>query len=321
MVKYTNATGAVLKSYDYDAFGEEADPSTTDANPFRYVGQYFDDETGTYYLRARYYNPDNGRFSQEDPIRSGLNWYAYCGNNPVMYVDPFGLEKIVVSGGLYQAGDGYEYEFIDSALKEIIDYNGNEKVTLAIANIGYSDSDFERINEYAEAYGFSVFIFSDVMELIGYLNNGLDNNRADDLITKFTVFAHGYVGSIEFGHGFVLDKETRQKLSFTTDKLGLLDSNAFNNTYSIFYSCNTGTPIDGKASFAQIWSNVTGGRTKAAIGKTDYTRINAISILSFDSWLVHKSLRKLVGGYAVPYSAFRKPGLAKDAKWNTFRPN
>ena len=94
VVKYTNANGAVLQSYDYDAFGEEADPSTTDANPFRYAGQYFDDETGTYYLRARYYNPGNGRFTQqdswgyadpEDPL--SLNLYVYCYGNPLMFVD------------------------------------------------------------------------------------------------------------------------------------------------------------------------------------------------------------------------------------------
>ena len=116
VVKYTNANGAVLQSYDYDAFGEEADPSTTDANPFRYAGQYFDDETGTYYLRARYYNPGNGRFSQEDthwntgnmlygddPIKLGeylkpsmdailqsSNLYVYCISNPVKYVDVSG---------------------------------------------------------------------------------------------------------------------------------------------------------------------------------------------------------------------------------------
>ena len=94
VVKYINANGAVLKSYDYDAFGEEADPSTTDTNPFRYAGQYFDDETGTYYLRARYYNPGNGRFTQqdswgyadpEDPL--SLNLYVYCYGNPLMFVD------------------------------------------------------------------------------------------------------------------------------------------------------------------------------------------------------------------------------------------
>ena len=37
------------------------------------------------------YDPSTGRFINEDPIRDGLNWYAYCGNNPVMFVDPWGL--------------------------------------------------------------------------------------------------------------------------------------------------------------------------------------------------------------------------------------
>ena len=54
VVKYMNSSGTVLKSYEYDAFGEEANASASDANPFRYAGQYFDAETGTYYLRARY---------------------------------------------------------------------------------------------------------------------------------------------------------------------------------------------------------------------------------------------------------------------------
>jgi uncharacterized protein RhaS with RHS repeats len=34
---------------------------------------------------------ETGRFTQEDPIRDGLNWYTYCGNNPVNYIDPWGL--------------------------------------------------------------------------------------------------------------------------------------------------------------------------------------------------------------------------------------
>ena len=91
VVKYINSSGAVLKSYDYDAFGEESNASSTDANPFRYAGQYFDAETGTYYLRARYYSPGRGRFTTEDPIRFGLNWYVYGNNNPVYFVDFWGL--------------------------------------------------------------------------------------------------------------------------------------------------------------------------------------------------------------------------------------
>ena len=62
----------------------------SDDNPLRYCGEYFDKATGTIYLRARYYSPVTGRFTQLDPIRDGLNWYAYCGNNPVRFVDATG---------------------------------------------------------------------------------------------------------------------------------------------------------------------------------------------------------------------------------------
>ena len=57
----------------------------------RYNGQMADGLTGLYYLRARYYNASLGRFTQEDVIyNDGLNLYAYCGSNPVMYEDPRG---------------------------------------------------------------------------------------------------------------------------------------------------------------------------------------------------------------------------------------
>ena len=64
----------------------------TPHNPFRYCGEYYDDETDLIYLRNRYYDNQTGRFITEDPIKDGLNWYSYCGNNPVMFVDPWGLE-------------------------------------------------------------------------------------------------------------------------------------------------------------------------------------------------------------------------------------
>ena len=82
---------SVVASYTYDAFGNLTSQIGESDNPFLYCGEYFDAETQTYYLRARYYNPANGRFNAEDPVKDGFNWYAYCGNNPIMYVDPTGL--------------------------------------------------------------------------------------------------------------------------------------------------------------------------------------------------------------------------------------
>ncbi len=88
--------GSVDSRYIYDAFGNQLD-SSADINPFRYCGEYYDAETGLIYLRARYYDSANGRFISEDPIQDGLNWYSYCGGNPVAFVDPLGLYYIIAN--------------------------------------------------------------------------------------------------------------------------------------------------------------------------------------------------------------------------------
>jgi len=108
VVQLMSSAGAVTKSYAYDAFGNEKNPSSSDTNPFRYCGEYFDTESGTIYLRARYYNPANGRFTQQDSwgyVNPGdplsLNLYVYCYANPVRYIDPSGLSGIQTDGTYY----------------------------------------------------------------------------------------------------------------------------------------------------------------------------------------------------------------------------
>ena len=91
-------SGTLVGKYSYTAFGEceiETDANgIATKNPFRYRGYYYDAETGLYYLKTRYYDPETGRFITIDDISylapdtiNGLNLYAYCGNNPILYVD------------------------------------------------------------------------------------------------------------------------------------------------------------------------------------------------------------------------------------------
>ena len=91
MVQLANASGAIVRTYDYDAFGNQRNVDPNDTNLFRYCAEMWDSNAGTYYLRNRCYTPATGRFTQEDPIRSGRNWYTYADNNPVMFHDPLGL--------------------------------------------------------------------------------------------------------------------------------------------------------------------------------------------------------------------------------------
>ena len=101
VVNLTDETGAVTKSYTYDAFGVEQNIDDSDTNAFRYCGEYFDAETGTVYLRARYYDPSIGRFisrdsyagKNEEPL--SLNRYTYCHNNPIIGTDPSGHVLVI----------------------------------------------------------------------------------------------------------------------------------------------------------------------------------------------------------------------------------
>ncbi len=81
----------ILNQYEYDAWGNPTTCNEKVPNRFKFNGQQYDPITQQYYLRARYYNPVIGRFTQEDTYRGdGLNLYAYCAGNPVYYIDPSG---------------------------------------------------------------------------------------------------------------------------------------------------------------------------------------------------------------------------------------
>ena len=154
----TNSSGTVVKSYIYDAFGVEQNPSDSDTNPFRYCGEYYDIEIGQIYLRARYYNPSIGRFTQSDPaMADGMNWYVYCGNDPINFWDLTGRikegdkEKYGENSTVYKAilylGDAWqifpeyrtEIEEVANEIRYLANSNGSgyiDNVIKALRKVG-----------------------------------------------------------------------------------------------------------------------------------------------------------------------------------------
>ena len=124
IVAIVDSTGAKVVEYKYDAWGKPLTgfPTGTLANtlgklnPFRYRGYVYDEETALYYLRSRYYNPEWGRFLNEDVTvgTEGLlshNMFAYCLNAPINMLDADGAEPVEVidrtgGGGLSRGSGG-----------------------------------------------------------------------------------------------------------------------------------------------------------------------------------------------------------------------
>ena len=102
IVAILDENGNTVVSYGYDAWGAplwctgELAETLGKVQPFRYRGYVFDEETGLYYLRSRYYNPRWGRFVNEDLFLS-RGVYSYCMNSPICMVDTSGKEPTYVS--------------------------------------------------------------------------------------------------------------------------------------------------------------------------------------------------------------------------------
>ncbi len=133
--------GNQVLTYTYDAWGNVNVTANTDDIqcaistsmaiefvPITYRGYLYDSDTGLYYLQSRYYNPTYGRFLNADSIMKtgeplGANIFAYCGNNPVNYVD-------------YDGKDAIDFETIRNALYAIVLVVALEKI-LKDKNLSY----------------------------------------------------------------------------------------------------------------------------------------------------------------------------------------
>lgn len=93
----------ILNRYAYDAFGNIISKHESVQNRFCYNGEMLDHVTQQYYLRARFYNPVIGRFTQEDTYYGdGMNLYNYCKSNSIGYIDPSGHYTCPIQQSLYE---------------------------------------------------------------------------------------------------------------------------------------------------------------------------------------------------------------------------
>ncbi len=126
VVQLTNSSGTVTKNYTYDAFGVEKNAAASDANPFRYCGEQYDSETGNYYLRARYYSPGVGRFTQEDTHWNPWNmiygdelqkWNEWQGEEDPLNLHAYTYKPeataVAQAGNLYGYAKGNPVAYID----------------------------------------------------------------------------------------------------------------------------------------------------------------------------------------------------------------
>jgi RHS repeat-associated protein len=88
-------TGVVAQRVDYDEFGKVTSDTNPGFQPFGFAGGLYDADTGLVRFGARDYDPDTGRWAAKDPILfegGQVNLYVYVGNDPVNWIDPFGLD-------------------------------------------------------------------------------------------------------------------------------------------------------------------------------------------------------------------------------------
>lgn len=146
----TDSNGKVLTVYDYGAYGEDNSRGEKIENPFKYFGQYFDEETGSYYLRARYYDPSLMRFTSEDSYSGkavdplSLNRYLYCLGNPVLFTDSTGREA--------QLKDSYGGNIDVGTIVSLVDNTPIGLMTMVAELLG---ADLPR-NEYIDKASFLI---------------------------------------------------------------------------------------------------------------------------------------------------------------------
>jgi RHS repeat-associated protein len=257
----TGKNGEITQHCEYIAFGEVLfeEHQNSFSSPYLFNGKELDRETNLTYYGARYLDMKTSLWLTVDPLAEKYpteSPYMYCGNNPIIYIDPDGREKIVVVGD--QEGSpnsdrknrdnntGYKYKensrhFLQAGLDSARKYKknaGDEMVTMIIYKGQYTSDELKLYQEAGTKSGINVKVISDDADIIDYVNKKSEfafssSARDSDLITDFTYVGHGWTKSMLVGGGSI----------FTSDGITPSDLNtkAFDVNANIFLnSCGSG---------------------------------------------------------------------------------
>ncbi len=131
----TDATGTVIASYEYEPFGVTVKTTGIDQDNLGFAGKRQDVGSGLSYFGARYYDSEIGRFISKDPAQDGRNWYVYCSNNPLFYIDPNGFAvhiNYMTNNEIYKETGVddilYNVDRWNESFEKWIEYPGNDEL-------------------------------------------------------------------------------------------------------------------------------------------------------------------------------------------------
>ncbi|GAB2195100.1 hypothetical protein MAH2_29960 [Sessilibacter sp. MAH2] len=154
VVNLTHNDGSIQARYQYDAWGNRRNQVGDSWNRFAFTGHEEDTETGLLYAKARFYDPDTGRFLSQDAYEGDINTppslhkYLYAYQNPTVYVDPDGNQTITTAPGpLAPLGVGVQiYESSETA---------TEAIASNVTGIDFSDNRANLINNLLNHFSIS----------------------------------------------------------------------------------------------------------------------------------------------------------------------
>ena len=189
IVAILDESGNTAVSYGYDAWGAplwctgELAETLGKVQPFRYRGYVFDEETGLYYLRSRYYNPRWGRFVNADGAIIQKNLFAYCSNGPIVGYDPSGFERVKLTPHRSDSSEKYpdsvmSVDLFVELIKQAVETEGWKYI---YGHARWKETDCVGLPKYVLEWYYSHKSFKKLYQITKGENKGEILNQVKDL--------------------------------------------------------------------------------------------------------------------------------------------